>query len=340
MNDRPFVSLIIPMRNEEEYIGACLDSILANDYPQDRLEIILVDDRSTDRSREIVMGYRDRAPFIRLMESVKRLIPAALNIGLKEAKGEIVVRMDAHSTYAPDYVRLCVGYLEGKRADCVGGLQRGEGTTPLTRAIAAAMASRIGAGGAAYRKSSVQKYVDTVFLGAWRRETLDRLRRPDGTIFNELLAANEDYELNFRLRAMGGRILLAPDIVSTYFVRSSLSKLASQYFRYGKNKIIMLSLHPRSVRPRQIAAPALVLGMALSLPLAAAGWAAGWILPGTYALALLIASALSVFDRGFKIAFLMPAAFAIMHLGWGTGFIAGIPRALTMRLQGASGGGP
>lgn len=337
MSSFPTVSIVIPMRNEEKYIGPCLDSILAGDYPHDRIEIILVDDRSTDRSREIVAGYRESRPSIRLLESVRRSVPAALNIGFNEAKGEIIVRMDAHAVYASDYVRLCVSYLKENRAECVGGLQRGKGENTLTHAIAAAMASRFGAGGAAYRQSCAHEYVDTVYLGAWRRETLDRLRNRDGLVYNENLAANEDYELNYRLRNLGGRILLAPDIISTYFVRADLKKLAVQYFRYGFNKILMLAMHPRSLRLRQIAAPALVLAIMGSLPATAAGCSAGWVIPGVYTLALAAVSALNGLGRNLMITLLLPAVFVTMHMSWGIGFLAGLPRAALKSLKGGPG---
>jgi len=164
----PFVTVVVPMRNEERYISICLDSIVANDYPKDRLEVLVVDGMSTDRSRKIVEDYIQRYPFIRLLENPKRIVPAALNIGIREARGEIIIRMDAHTVYAPDYISCCVELLMTTDAANVGGPMRKVGTTYVSRAIAIATSVPFGVGDSYFHYAESDRYVDTVYLGAWR----------------------------------------------------------------------------------------------------------------------------------------------------------------------------
>src|SRR2546430_1379953 len=151
MSEWPRASVIIPMRNEERYVARCLDSVLANDYPQDRLEILVVDGMSIDHSREIVRRYGERHRFIRLLNNPRRIQAAAVNIGLREAQGEIVVRMDAHTRYAPDYIRKCVELLRTAGAGNVGGLQRAVGADYFSHAIAVAISTPFGIGNAYFR---------------------------------------------------------------------------------------------------------------------------------------------------------------------------------------------
>src|SRR5216684_2642456 len=198
MNDWPFVAILIPMRNEHRFIATCLDSVLANDYPKAHVEVLVIDGMSTDDSKEIVEAYRQRHSHIRLLSSPKRLQVAALNIGLRQARGEYVVRMDAHTRYASDYVRKCVELLQTTDADNVGGVQRAIGTTYVSRAVAVAITTPFGTGDAYFRYARRQMWVDTVYLGAWRRATLEALGG-----FDESWAVNEDYELNYRLRRAG-----------------------------------------------------------------------------------------------------------------------------------------
>ena len=214
MNSQTVVSVIMPVRNEERSIRACLDSILANDYPQQQLEILVIDGMSTDRTPEIVREYAGRYPFLRLLENPRRIIPAALNVGIHAAQGEIIVRMDGHTTYAPDFILQAVMALESSGAAMVGAVQKAAGNTPVTRAIAAAKNSRFGAGNAYYHYGTESRWVeDSVYLGVWYRR---RWRGIGG--FNEKWLINEDSELNQRLRDAGGKILLSlTSTVSTTF---------------------------------------------------------------------------------------------------------------------------
>jgi succinoglycan biosynthesis protein ExoA len=255
----PEVSILLPARNEEAYIASCLDSILANDFPHDRLEVLVLDGMSSDGTREIVRAYSERNPFIRLLDNHGRVVPTGLNIGIHEARGEIIVRMDAHTLYAPDYIRRCVELLRTTGAANVGGLQRSVGTTYLARAIALATATPFGAGKTRIivtaTGSSVGWTPSISELGSSQPSN-----RSGG--FNEEWVVNQDYELNCRIRAAGGKILLAPDIVCWYRVRDSWKKLAIQYFRYGMWRVKTLRANPDSLQIRQLAAPVFVLGLA------------------------------------------------------------------------------
>ncbi|MCS7312232.1 MAG: glycosyltransferase family 2 protein, partial [Acidobacteria bacterium] len=201
----PSVTVIIPAWNEAAFIGSCLDSIVANDYPKDRLEVFVVDGGSRDSTRAIVEDYAQRHPFIRVLDNPRRIPAAALNVGLRHARGEVIVRMDAHTVYAPDYIRKCVELLNTTGAANVGGVQRAVGQGYVAEAIAVALTSPFGVGDARFRYTDRPTWTDTVYLGAWRRATLETLGG-----FNEAWAVNEDYELNYRLRQAGGKVLVAP----------------------------------------------------------------------------------------------------------------------------------
>lgn len=317
----PEVSVVIPMRNEEGYIRCCLDSIVEGDYPRHRMEVLVVDGMSEDRSREIVLEYAGNHPPVRLLDNHQRIVSTALNIGIRAATGEIVVRADAHTLYAPDYVNRCVELLQTTEADNVGGVQRAVGTDWVSNAVAIGTTTPFGTGGAKFRHAQQSSWVPTVYLGAWRRSTLERLGG-----FSEEWAANEDYELNYRLRQAGGRILLSPDIKCWYYVRPSLVALARQYLRYGFWKAKTFLVHSRSLQWRQLAPPALVAGLLLSLALLPVSVLLASALPALYLTASLIAATSTARRRGWRYLPLLPLVFAAIHLSWGTGFLVGLFR--------------
>jgi len=313
------VSIIIPCRNEEKFIGKCLDSIISQDYPKDRLEILVVDGMSTDRSRKIVQEYTKIYPFIRMLNNPKQIASSALNIGIREAKGAIIIRIDAHVKCAEDYIRQCVSLLQTAAADNVGGCQRGIGASYLSKVIAIATTHPFGAGDAKFRFSERQDWVDTVYLGAWYKKTLESLGG-----FNEDWVVNQDYELNYRLRKAGGKILLSPKIRCRYYVRGSLSSLARQYFRYGIWKVKTLVTYPESVRWRQLVPPAFVLVLVISLALLPLHWAISKIVPSLYVVTNLVASFHADRCHGWRYLPLLPLVFATLHVSWGLGFWAGV----------------
>lgn len=319
MHDSVLATLVIPMRNEEALIVPCLESLLANEAAG-RVELLVYDGESTDRSADLVRELAARHPQVRLFPNPRRLQSAAFNAALDHAGGKYFLRADAHSVYPRNYISECLRLLEETGADNVGGVQRAEGHSWVTRAIAAAVSSGFAAGDAKYRHATAPAFTDTVYLGAWRTETLRRLggMRADW-------AVNEDYELNVRLRRAGGRVYLSPTIQSTYFVRGSLSKLARQYLRYGFWKVRTLLEHPGSLRWRQLAAPALIAISVATWPLV------HWLgLIGTAPLAgYLAANVAASIQLACRTAWrnlaLLPAIFAIIHGAWGLGFWAGIP---------------
>ncbi len=315
----PLVSIVIPMRNEEASIRSCLESILANRVPGGDLEILVLDGDSSDESARVVGELAESDHRLRLLHNPERLQAAAFNRGLAEARGSFLVRMDAHTLYEPDYVAECIRLLDETGAAGVGGVQRAAGTTGVGQAIAAAVSSRFAAGDAKYRHASEPAWVDTVYLGAWRTATL---RAVGG--MNPDWAVNEDYEMNVRLRANGGRMYLSPTIRSTYFVRDSLPRLARQYFRYGFWKVRTLVHHPGSVRWRQLVAPAFVVSL-FATPIFVHWF--GWLGVGhllAYAVANLTASIITASRSGWRYLPVLPLVFFLIHACWGFGFLLGL----------------
>lgn len=326
MPESPAVTVVCPCYNEAAYIAATLDALLCQDLPPEDMEILIVDGGSSDGTRRIVSEYAERDPRIKLLDNPKRIVPSAMNIGIRAARGTYIVRVDSHAWYAPDYVSTCLRLLSEGRADNVGGNQTPEGTDWISSAIALASRSRFGAGNAAYKYSDEERYVDTVWLGAYERKTLEALGG-----YDEAFVINQDYELNVRLRASGGRILLSPSIRATYFVRPSIRKLARQYYRYGKGKVQTLAKHPKSLVWRQITAPALVAGLAASAATAPFAPPVAAVVPGTYAAANLAASTRIALREGLVYLPLLPIVFGTMHVAWGTGFWVGIVRHTIQR---------
>lgn len=330
---RPPVSIIVPCRNEEERIEGLLEGILAQTYPHRAMEVIIADGASEDRTRERIEAFRRRADFeLRVVENPERTIPSGLNRALAAAAGEIVVRLDAHSVPAPDYVARSVEALEEGRGDNVGGIWEVKpgGPGAVARAIAAAASHPLGAGDARYRVGGSAGEVETVPFGAFRRETLERLGG-----YDRGLLANEDYELNLRLREAGGVVWLDPRIRSTYFARPNLGALARQYWRYGFWKAGVIRRHPGSLRWRQALPPLFVLVLAGTLVAAAAaplGRILAALMLGGYLLVLAAGGLHAAWrrrDAGLLPFF--PVAVAVMHLAWGSGFLWGTLRSLLER---------
>jgi succinoglycan biosynthesis protein ExoA len=317
---RQLVSVVVPMRNEASTIEACLASLLGSRLPEGiDLEILVLDGGSSDASPVMVAALGERDPRVRLLDNPDRLQAAAINRALDHARGDVLLRADAHSLYAEDYVAECVRLLEETGAANVGGVQRAAGTSWLGRAIAAAVSSRFAAGDAKYRHASEPSWTDTVYLGAWRIATLRELggMRADW-------AVNEDYELNVRLRAAGGRIYLSPTIRSTYFVRDSLARLLRQYARYGFWKVRTLLEHPGSLRWRQLVAPLFVLSL-LATPLTVHFFGMiGAVHVAAYLLADITASVVVAARNGWSLLPALPMIFAVVHCAWGGGFLAGL----------------
>jgi cellulose synthase/poly-beta-1,6-N-acetylglucosamine synthase-like glycosyltransferase len=246
MSQLPRVSIVMPSYNEENYIEACLASVHAQDYPAELIEILVADGRSTDRTREILARISEADPRIRMIDNPARIQAAGLGHAVKAATGEVIVRMDVHCEYAPDYVRRCVEVLDATGADNVGGAQRARAKTLFQRALCAALGSKLGTGGVGYRDEKSEGFVDTVFLGAFRRRVFETVG-----LWDPAAITNEDSELNQRILEAGGKIYLSRDIVVHYYPRDSFKALATQYFRYGRGRartLIKLGRFPK-LRP-------------------------------------------------------------------------------------------
>lgn len=312
------VSVAIPAHNEERHIGDCLESILAQTLSD--FEVIVVDNGSTDRTVRIVQTYAGRDRRIRLIHRPWSSIPASLNEALGAARGRWLVRIDAHSTVPHDYVERAVGHLRTGRWGAVGGRKDAVATTPMGRAIAAALGSRFGVGDSYYHYGTEQRVVDHVPFGAYPTELLRTIGGWDTD-----LTVNEDYELDFRVRRAGYRLLFDPELRIAWRSRETLADLFRQYRRYGRGKADVAWLHTGSVRPRHLAAPALVAAVVCSVAVWPR-WPRLAALPlAPYAVALGAASlATARRSGGAGVATRVPLAFLAMHLGWGMGFWEGL----------------
>ena len=323
MKAPPLVTLIMPVRNEAAFIGRSLGAVLAQDYPLERMEIIIADGMSDDSTREAVRSFHARYPNIRLIDNPGKIVPTGLNKAIEQSRGEIIVRVDGHCEISIDYVRRCVEHLLNDGVEGVGGPLETVGETPLAQIIAAAMSSPFGVGGSAFRtKSDRTMLTDTVAFPAYTRTILERAGP-----FDEELVRNQDDEYNYRLRKLGAKLLLAADVRSRYYSRSSLRSLCRQYFQYGYWKVRVMQKHPWQMRPRQFMPSAFVIAVLASISFALFStvgvWALG-LLGASYTATNLSASVLTARKNGWKVLALLPIAFAALHLSYGFGFLVGL----------------
>lgn len=303
MTVTPTVTIAIPVLNEAEHIDDCLDAVAAQTY-DGIVEVLVVDGGSTDATREIIAGR----PGVRLLENPRRIQAAALNVALAEAKGDVFVRVDGHCVIAQDYVERCVEALEGTGAAMVGGAMTPVAQRPVQRGIAAAMASRVGAGPARFHIGGAPGQVDTVYLGAFAVETA---RDVGG--YAEDVGVNEDAEFAIRMRARGP-VWFDGRIRSTYVPRSSLRAVCRQFYRYGRSRAATVRKHPRSLSGRQLAAPLLVLGLLSPRRRTVAG---------AYLAVVAVGCTREIAHdpaTGAAMIFILPT----MHLCWGIGFLRGL----------------
>ncbi|GIM92253.1 glycosyltransferase family 2 protein [Paractinoplanes toevensis] len=328
MTRLPFLSVVIPCWNEAGFVAAFLDSVLANDYPADRFEILLVDGMSDDGTREIVRKYAETEPRLRLIDNPGHSKPVALNQGILESRGDVVIRLDVHASYQNDYLRRCVqGLMAHPDADNVGGIRRAQPRDDnlISRAISLANTHPLAAGNAKYRIGAAgPRWVDTVFGGCYRKEVFDRIG-----LFDERLDRTQDLEFNQRLRASGGKILLIPDIVCTYYPRGDWREFVewtyrSAYWAFRGSRIV-----GRWIGSWRNCVP---LGFVVGLAGAAAlgphsklvRQVAGTVL-GTYGGIVLAASArVASRERDPRLLVAMPVVFFATHVAYGVGSAVGI----------------
>ena len=314
---QPTVTVVIPVRNEQEAIRLAIASVLDQTYPN-ITEIIVADGMSTDGTRRSIEQFADDR--IQIVDNPATTTPAALNAAIRAASGDIVVRCDAHSVLPPDYVAISEQIMADTGAVNVGGIQRATGTGLLQTAIAMAMTSRLGVGDAKFHYGGEAGPADTVYLGVFDRKAL-----VDAGLFDETLIRNQDYELNIRLRQNGGLVFFDPRLAVEYRPRASLGGLAKQYFQYGAWKRIVHRRHPESIRLRQLAAPLFVLGLMISVGLAFTNW---WqlalVIPSAYLVALVATTLVTAGKTRRAAGLVMPVAIVVMHLSWGLGYLSGL----------------
>jgi succinoglycan biosynthesis protein ExoA len=320
--DYPSISIVIPMRNEADYIEACLDSVLNQKYPLERIEVLIVDAMSDDDSRQIVRRYAAGHPHIQLLDNPGLLTPAGFNLGIRHAKGDYVALVSSHSVLPSDYLRKCVGYLRETGAQNAGGRMKAVGIGSVAQAIAMVTNSPFGIGGSKFHYSRVSQYVDTVYPGFYPRQVFEKIG-----LFDERLVRNQDYELNYRLRAAGGKIYYASDIVITYYARASWRRFVKQYFQYGYWKTRTIYKHPSSVRVRHMVPPLFVASLLGGLVLGVFFPPIRWLALGllvVYGAFVLYASWQTAQHEGGKLSFRLPVYFATLHVSWGVGALWGL----------------
>jgi len=339
----PLVSIILVCRCEAPYIRAALASILAQTPPEGGFEIVVADGRSDDGTREALAEIAGADPRVRVIDNPALFTAAGLNAAIRAAAGQILVRMDAHTRYAPDYVRQCISVLRSTGADNVGGPWVAQAGNYVGEAIAAAFQSRFAAGGARSHRPQYEGEVDTVYLGCWRKEAFQRFGG-----FDETLVRNQDDEHNLRIIEGGGRIWQSPRIRSWYHSRTSLTGLFKQYLQYGYWKVQVIRKHgkPASLRhlvPGAFVLTLLLLGLAVGLGVVAATWRPATPVPGSvsswlqataaavlvtlgsvYTLALGLASLQTAGRSKWRFLPVLPLVFCCYHFGYGLGFLKGV----------------
>jgi succinoglycan biosynthesis protein ExoA len=317
----PAVSVLVPVLNEERYLERALALMCAQKVPGD-LEILVIDGGSTDASRQIAeqVGAADQR--VRIFDNPARDTPHALNIGLREARGEHIARMDAHTWYPNDYLARGIERLRRGDAVWVSGPQLAESDgSPWSRRVTLALHTPLGVGGASFRRAGEEREVDSGFTGVWRRETL---LKHGG--WDEAWPNDQDTELAARIRESGGHIVCVPEMAAKYVPRASLQALVRQYWRYGHYRVKTAVRHPATMRRSHVLAPSVVI--ALVAAVVPGPWRRPARLGITAWLTALVGTATREAARGSpgRDAAALPVVYAAMHLPWGAGFLVGCAR--------------
>jgi succinoglycan biosynthesis protein ExoA len=336
----PRVSVVMPVRNEAAFIAGNLEAVLAQDYPPDRLEVLVADGMSDDGTRDIVRemilstgraragGSGDAAAQIAspivMVDNPQRIMATGANAAIRRATGEVIVLLGGHAELPAGYIRACVELLVQSGADCVGGSLVSVGDGPVGAAIAAAMSSPFGIGNSGFRTATGggPAEVDTIPFGAYRKTVFERVG-----LFNPNMVRHQDYEFNYRVRQAGGRMLLIPSLKAVYHVRSSLPALWRQYWQYGVWKGRFVRRFPQSLRLRHLVPPAFTLAIALAALLAVVAprtWPLIALFAGAY-VAFLVLGLVSFAARGqWKLLPYLPAVMACLHFSYGLGIWLGL----------------
>ncbi len=326
------VSVVVPVRREIGAIERFLASLAAQDAADVDWEVIVADGMSDDGTRDVLATWARRWPRLTVIDNPLHYVSSGLNAAVRAARGDIIVRMDAHSEYAPDYLRQCIAVLEETGADNVGGPALTRATGWMARAVAAAYHSRFGSGGAKFHDAEYEGPVDTVPYGCWRRATLER-----AGLFDESLIRNQDDELNLRIIRGGGRVWQSPRIRSWYWPRNSLRALFAQYFQYGFWKVAVIRKHGRPASWRHLA-PGVCVLLGLGLAISSAFWRWPLMVLGglaaAYGVGAVVASVAAARRGGWELLPALPVVFGVCHLAYGLGFLMGLGnRSVTVAVR-------
>lgn len=318
------VSFVMPVRNEETHIHASLQSLVDQNYPASECEIIVVDGRSSDRTREIIEEMRDQNPRVRCVDNPAGIVPTAMNIGIRAARGEIIIRADGHNVYPRDYAANCVKYLEQTGADNVGGpcLTVAADESFSAKLVAAILSSPFGVGNSKFRTGCEQGFVDTVPFGAFRKEIFDRVG-----MYNEKLVRNQDNELNARIRKAGGTIYLTPELMTCYHPTKSFLGLLKYAFKTSKWHIFSLRENRESMSLRHLAPAVFLIFLLLLFQASFMSAITRLLLIGTMSVYLLAGFYFSLRSRNknhLSVALVQPFASFCFHVAYGAGTIIGL----------------
>ena len=320
----PFISVILPVRNEERFITACVDSIFSQDYPSEKMEVIFVDGRSEDRTVEMLHAMQKNHPQIVVLDNPNRTVPYAMNIGIAHSSAPVIVRLDAHAEYPADYIRLSVETLLTQDCDNAGGVFETHGRGFMGEAIAEMLKTPLGVGNATYRLTTEDGYVDTVPFGCFKRELFDRIGG-----FDERMTRNQDNELNFRIRKNGGKIYLNHKIRVQYYCRDTMRGIMKMGYMNGKWNVITMTLVPGSMGVRHFVPLAFVLSTILLvlLTLITRSMLFGGLLAlewGAYLLLDFFYSYTIAKEKGWKFFPVEVILYPAFHFAYGFGSLSGI----------------
>ena len=327
----PFISIVIPMRNEGKYIKKCLLSFINQDYPNSRFEINVVDGMSEDNSVAIVTELMKSNHNINIIKNKKKITPVALNLGVKRAIGDIIIIFSSHGFAEKSFISNNVKVHTANKLDCVGGTISTIGETSQSKLISLAQSSIFGVGNSLFRVSNKAQYVDTVAFGAYSKDVFNKIG-----YFDETLVRNQDFEFNHRIIKNGGKILLDPSIKASYYARSSILKLFKQYFNYGYWKVRVVSKHSDAFKIRYQIPTLFVSFLIIFSILSFFQNVFLYILLSIILIYLLVTITASFYlsiKSQFKNIFILPFAFGALHFGFGLGFLFGIVRYLIKKLQ-------
>lgn len=323
----PTVSVIMPVLNEERHLAEAVGHILSQDYPG-ALELVIALGPSRDRTDAIAAQLCAEDPRVRTVPNPSGRTPAALNAAIAASRHEIVVRVDGHGLLAPGYIRTAVRLLTETGAANVGGVMHAEGQTVFERAVAVAMTSKLGVGNAKFHTGGTAGPADTVYLGVFRREVLEKHHG-----YNESFIRAQDWELNHRIREGGGLVYFSPELHVTYRPRPNFSKLSSQYLQYGRWRRVVMRTHAGTASLRYLAPPLAVLAVILGTLLGVASFfttpwlAIGFAAPLGYLLGIGLGSLRESSGQDAGVRLRLPLVLATMHFSWGWGFLTS-PKSL------------